>query len=230
MRISSAETVYWTADETQDLMLQISALDADGKSVQMGAGGYCFFETSEGGKSLPPRIGILGSEDLFTMIGRFILLWSAFEKVHTELVEKVLSLRTAREPGWQKRPFTKRNELLKVHWKEQFQDHKPLIECVETAMARAYNAKQLRDAIAHKEMQVHMDPDDQRGASIRFTDNPGSHKASSKPYFLSDIRKCVLQVTESAGELEWLMGNQYALPFPSCCISAAQGLRREATA
>lgn len=230
MRLGPNEPLIWIAAPDKDYMLKMRAVDAAGNEVGMGAAGHSFAEQSGGNSPLPPLMGVLGTENLFGLMGRFILLWGAFEKVHIELIERLLKTEGTHEPGWTKKPFSRRNDILKRHWKAKFSNHKPLIECVEGAMARAHNAKQLRDAISHKGVHMQWDPTDKRGASVRFTDEITDKKAASKPYYLDDIRECMLEITRSSGELQWLFDSRYELPFPPCCKSALQQLRGKAPA
>ncbi len=163
-------------------------------------------------KSEPPILLPSLDESLFAPIGKLIANWAVMEQQLNILLWALITHNTTNEPGWQKRPFTKRWELLKAEWATLAASSATLGKFIDPAHAAIRKAKVLRHSISHKDMIF--GAHETRGQFIRFF-NETRTKQKSKPYFVSDFIEASVAAREAAGWLAWPTDPNSAWPLPS---------------
>ena len=163
-------------------------------------------------KSQPPQLPPTLDDRFYHAIGKLIAQWAVMELQLNALVWALLEFNKTQEPGWKRRPFEKRYELLQFEWVKFSNGHPALSKFLDAAYKDVRTGKVLRDSISHKEIVLGMNRDGNH--LIRFY-NKTRVKQKSKPYYVADFISATQAAARAAGYFYWVTDPDSEWPLPS---------------
>jgi hypothetical protein len=168
----------------------------------------------------PPEVMPGFGDNFAPIIGHIVATWSLLEQETDVLITSLLNFHKKSVPGWQRRGFSKRWELLQDEWTLFCHADQYLTSEMEQISRHLRAGKHIRDGIAHKRTSFGLSD---RGPWIRFQ-NENRVFPWSKRHLMEDFVKARKQITEVVGRLFRLTMRDYAQHFPLPSKSLLQQL------